>query len=299
MKIGFIGLGKMGQQMVSRLAKAGHEVVVTDVNPTAIATAEQAGATGAADRAELVKALGERPVVWLMIPAGAVQAEVAALLELLPAAGIVVDGGNSDFRQTLERAKETATKQVELVDVGTSGGVMGLAEGFSMMVGGSDAAVAAVQPALETLAQSGGWGHFGPVGSGHFIKMVHNAIEYGLMEAYAEGYRLLHENPEFTKLNLGAIGAVWQHGSVIRSHLNEISAQVLHENPSLEGIDGYVAESGETRWTLELAKQVSIEAPVIQAAFDVRVASEKGQVNFATKLLAAMRNVFGGHQLNK
>jgi len=299
MKIGFIGLGKMGQQMVSRLSQAGHEVMVTDVNQAAVAVAEQAGATGAASRAELVKALGERPVVWLMIPAGAVQAEVAALLELLPGGSVIVDGGNSDFRQTLKRAKEAAAKKVELVDVGTSGGVEGLTEGFSMMVGGADAAVAVVQPALEALAVPDGWAHFGPVGSGHFIKMVHNAIEYGLMESYAEGYRLLRENPEFTKLDLGAVGKVWQHGSVIRSHLNEICSQVLSQNPTLDGIEGYVAESGEARWTLELAKQVSIEAPAIQAAFDVRVASEQGKVNFATKLLAAMRNVFGGHQLNK
>ncbi len=299
MKIGFIGLGKMGQQMVSRLAKAGHEVVVSDVNPEAVTAAEEAGATGAADLSALVQALGEKPVIWLMIPAAAVQQEVAALLELLPAGGIIIDGGNSNFRETLERAKEAEAKGVELVDVGTSGGVEGLADGFSMMVGGSPEAVAAVTPALVALAQPDGWSHFGPTGSGHFIKMVHNAIEYGLMESYAEGYRLLRESPDFKGLDLAAIAAVWQHGSVIRSHLNEISAQILSRNPNLDGIEGYVAESGETRWTLELAKQVSVEMPAVQAAFDVRVASQKGQVNFATKLLAAIRNVFGGHSLNK
>jgi 6-phosphogluconate dehydrogenase len=299
MKIGFIGLGKMGGQMVGRLVAAGHEVVAVDPNSDALTAAVSSGAESAMDRQELVSKLPTPTVVWLMIPAQFVDTEIEALLEVLPSGSIIVDGGNSDFRLTLQRAAKCRDKQITLVDVGTSGGILGAEAGFSMMVGGEKLAVDTLQPALETLAlPRGGWYHFGESGSGHYIKMVHNAIEYGLMESYAEGYRLLNEGP-FKSLDLAAVGELWQKGGIISSLLNGLTAEVLRENPTLDGIDGFVAESGEARWTLETAAGQGIEMPAIKTAFDVRVASQNGEINFATKLLAAMRNKFGGHHLNQ
>ena len=299
MKLGMIGLGKMGEQMVIRLIKAGHEVVVTDLDKDAIERSVSNGAVAAKDRADLVSKLGEKAVVWVMIPAQFVTDEIAALVELLPKDSIIIDGGNSDYRQTVLHTKTTSTRGIELVDVGTSGGVLGLEKGFSMMAGGSNDAIATVTPVLDALAQPSGWAHFGSTGSGHFIKMVHNGIEYGIMEAYAEGYHVIEEMKDFGPLDLAKIADVWQHGSIIASSLNEIAGSVLRENPTLEGIDGYVAESGEARWTIETAKTHEIEVPVIKASLAVRKASARGETNFATKLLAAMRHGFGGHKVNK
>lgn len=299
MKLGLVGLGKMGQQINARVHEAGHEVVVLDPSAEAVAGAVAAGAVAATDRADLVAQLGERPVVWLMIPAQAVVDELAAFLEVLPAGAVVIDGGNSDYRNTRHNAEAAQARSIELVDIGTSGGVHGITDGFSMMVGGSDAAVAQVTPIIEALAQTDGWRHFGSTGAGHFIKMVHNGIEYGVMEAYAEGYRLLNDTDQFADLDLGAIAKVWQHGSIIQSHLNQLAQEVLATNPTLEGVDGVVAESGEARWTLETAEQQQIELPVIKASLDVRAASQQGKISYATKLLAALRNAFGGHSINQ
>jgi 6-phosphogluconate dehydrogenase len=235
-----------------------------------------------------------------MLPSEIVDQELDAWLDLLPKKSIIIDGGNSDYRLTRGRNKKVQDRGSSLIDIGTSGGVWGYQNGFSMMVGGDDeASVKAVSPVLKTLAQpEGAYFHFGPSGSGHYVKMVHNAVEYGMMESLAEGYRMLKEGP-YDKLDLAAAGNVWQHHSVVTSWLNELSQSALAENPELEGISGYVAESGEARWTLETAKELGIPLQSIQAAFDVRLASQKGEANFATKLLAAMRNKFGGHELNK
>ena len=299
MTIGFIGLGKMGQQMVTRLLEAKHEVIVTDLNQSFVDMAVKNGAKAAKDRTEMVKMLGKNVVIWIMIPAQFVQAEVDALVELLPPGSIIIDGGNSNYLETMKRAEQTKAKSIDFVDVGTSGGILGLKNGFSMMVGGDTEAVATIQPLIEALAQPQGWGHFGPTGSGHFVKMVHNGIEYGMMEAYAEGYRILQEGHDFGQLDLAKVGEVWEHGSIIASNLNALTAKVLATNPTLSGIEGVVAQSGEAKWTLDAAAVKGIEAPVIQTALDVRSASENGTVNFATKLLAAMRNAFGGHNINK
>ncbi len=300
MKIGLIGLGKMGLQITTRLLNDGHEVVVMDLAAAAVESAVAQGATAAATREDLVKQLegSETPVVWLMIPSGFVEAEIEAWSRLLPAGSIIVDGGNSDFRQTLKRAAAVQTSGLELVDVGTSGGILGIKDGFSMMVGGSDAAVATVTPVLVSLAQIDGWAHFGPTGTGHYIKMIHNGIEYAAMEAYAEGYRLLKDGSA-KDIDLARVAEVWQHGSIIASGLNGLVAEVLSANPDLTGVSGYVAENGEAGWTLEAAATEGIAMPALQVAVDVRAASQEGTVNFGTKLLAALRNAFGGHPVNK
>jgi 6-phosphogluconate dehydrogenase len=299
MKLGVIGLGKMGKQVVQRLLHDHHEVVVISSKPETLAEAKGWGAETAEDRADLVKKLGKDPVVWIMIPADAVEDTMSQLIDLMPHGGTIVDGGNSDYRETRRRAGLAAERGVTLIDSGTSGGIHGLDNGFSMMVGGDKATVDRLQPVFATLAQPSGWAYFGPAGAGHFTKMVHNAIEYGIMESYAEGFRLLKESGDYPTLDLALASSVWQHGSIIQSSLNDLTGQILRSNPNLDGIDGFVAESGEAKWTLERAKEVGIPTPAIQAAFDVRVASQQGQAHFGTKLLAAMRNAFGGHALNK
>lgn len=294
MKLVFVGLGKMGQQMVQRLSAAGHEIIAHDVNPEAVAVAVQYGAVAGTTREDTLAAAGERPVVWLMIPAQFVDAELDTWLEILPEHSIVIDGGNSDFRLTQERYERSAAKNIHLVDVGTSGGILGAADGFSLMIGGDDEPVAATASLYEALAQPDGWKHLGPSGAGHYIKMVHNAIEYGLMESYAEGYRLLKEGP-YVGLDLGTIGSVWEHGSIVASLLNKLNAEILAKEPELTSNNGIVDESGEAGWSLEVAREHDIWLPAIEAAHTVRVASQAGEVSFATRLLAAQRHAFGGH----
>jgi 6-phosphogluconate dehydrogenase len=301
MKIAIHGLGRMGMQIARKLADSDHAVIAHNRSLEPIKEAESHGAIGADSKQAVLDAFGnERPVIWIMIPADVVDQELHAWLELLPEGSILIDGGNSDYRLTKQRNQLVQSKGHSYIDVGTSGGVWGYQNGFSMMVGGNDTkAVQAIEGVLQTLAApEGAYYHFGESGSGHFVKMVHNAIEYGMMESLAEGYRMLKEGP-YRSIDLAAAGNVWQHHSVITSWLNELSQAALQENPELEGIDGYVAESGEARWTLETAKDINLPMPSIQAAFDVRLASQQGEINFATKLLSAMRNKFGGHQLNK
>ena len=297
MKIGFIGLGKMGGNMTKRIIAAGHQVVALDPNATAQQDAKHAGATVVADRQELISNL-EKQIIWLMIPSQLVDAEIDALLGLVQPGAIIIDGGNSDFRLSQKRAEICKAKDVVFLDVGTSGGILGLENGYAIMVGGDESAVAELSPIFNALAPKDGWSAFGQSGSGHYVKMVHNAIEYGLMEAYAEGYRMLKDGP-IKNIDLAKAGGVWQHGSIIESKLNELTTQALVENPELEGIDGFVKESGEARWALEMAKDNGLDAPAISASFDVRLQSQQGKVNYATKLLAAMRNKFGGHAINK
>lgn len=301
MKIAVQGLGKMGLQIARKLSEDGHEVIAHNRSRGPIDEAVSYGAKPAYTKQEVLEAFdGKQAVVWIMLPAEIVDQHLDEWLELLPKGSIIIDGGNSDFRLTKQRNQRVNAKGMMLFDSGTSGGVWGYQNGFSMMVGGDSAeAFAAVEPAFKSLAKpEGAYHHFGPSGSGHYVKMTHNAIEYGMMESLAEGYRMLKEGP-YDSLDLAAAGEVWQHHSVITSWLNELCRDALKENPTLEGIEGYVAESGEARWTLEVAKDMGITLPAIQTSFDVRLASQKGEVNFATKLLSAMRNKFGGHTLNK
>lgn len=300
MKLAIAGLGRMGKQIARKLAEGGHEVIVHNRSRAPMDEAVGYGAIAADTKQAVAQAFEGGPVMlWLMLPADIVDGELQVWLEFVPKGSIIIDGGNSDFRLTQKRAHRVAAAGSTLLDSGTSGGIWGYERGFSMMIGGDKEAFERVEPAFATLAQpGGGYQHFGKPGSGHYVKMVHNAIEYGMMESLAEGYRMLHEGP-YENLDLAAAGTVWQKNSVITSWLNELSQQAIAENPNLEGIDGYVAESGEARWTLEVAKEHSIPLPAIQAAFDVRLASQQGDTNFATKMLAAQRNKFGGHNLNK
>lgn len=299
MKIIISGLGRMGMQIAKKLVEAGHEVVAHNRSPEPIDQAKEFGAISAYTIKEAVDQFKDQKVaVWLMVPAGVVDGVMDDWLKYLPAGSIVIDGGNSDYRGDANRAEKVASHGSTLLDIGTSGGVWGYQRGFCMMVGGDKLAYQYISPALDVLAApNGAYNHFGRNGAGHYVKMVHNAIEYGMMQSLAEGYRMLKEGP-IEDINLADAGEVWQHSSVITSWLNELSAEALKESPELEGISGVVAESGEARWTLETAKQLGIPMPSIQASFDVRVASQQGETNFSTKLLAAMRNKFGGHDIN-
>jgi 6-phosphogluconate dehydrogenase len=299
MKIAISGLGRMGSQIAQKLAEGGHVVVAHNRSPEPIDEAVTHGAIAAHTKADVVAAFGDQPVVlWIMIPASVIESELDSWLDIIPSGSIIIDGGNSDYRGDQARADKVAAKGSILLDIGTSGGVWGYDNGFSMMVGGDKTAYDTVSGALETLsAPRGGNQHFTTSGSGHYVKMVHNAIEYGMMESLAEGYRMLKEGP-YAGIDLAAAGDVWQQSSVVTSWLNDLTRQALHENPTLEGIEGVVAESGEARWTLETADQLGIPLPAIQASFDVRLASQKGDISITTKLLAAMRNKFGGHNID-
>lgn len=299
MKIAIAGLGRMGSQIAQKLAEGGHQVIAQNRSPEPVTKAAKHGAAPAYKKEDVLKAFAkEQVVLWIMIPAEVVDSELEVWLKLLPGGSLLIDGGNSDYRLTRQRAKMVAERGSTLLDVGTSGGVWGYKNGFSMMVGGDKKSYKLIEPALKTLSNpDGGYQYFGEPGSGHFVKMVHNAIEYGMMESLAEGYRMLKEGP-YKKLDLAAAGSVWQKGSVVNSWLNQLCAEALSENPQLDEIDGVVAESGEARWTLETANDIGLPMPAIQTSFDVRLKSQKGETNFATKLLSAMRNKFGGHNLN-
>ncbi len=299
MKIAISGLGRMGGQIAQKLAEDGHEVIAHNRSREPIDEAVSHGAIAAYEKADVVSTFNGEPVVlWIMIPASVIEAELDDWLTLLPAGSIIIDGGNSDYRGDRARADKVAAAGSVLLDIGTSGGVWGYDNGFSMMVGGDKTAYESLVPALDTLAHPrGGHQFFSTSGSGHYVKMVHNAIEYGMMESLAEGYRMLKEGP-YNDINLASAGDIWQQSSVVTSWLNDLTRQALHENPTLEGIEGVVAESGEARWTLETANELGIPLPAIQASFDVRLASQKGNISLTTKLLAAMRNKFGGHNID-
>lgn len=299
MKIAISGLGRMGEQLARKLAEGGEQVIAHNRSPEPVTAAVAFGAIGAFTKEEVVAAFeGEQVILWLMIPAAVIESELRSWLPLLPKGSIVIDGGNSDYRGDPARAALVAEAGSTLLDIGTSGGVWGAVNGFSMMAGGDKTAYEQLSPALDILAQPrGGHAFFGPSGSGHYVKMVHNAIEYGMMQSLAEGYRMLKEGP-YDNIDLAQAGDVWQQSSVVTSWLNDLTRQALHENPTLDGIEGVVAESGETRWTLETATELGIDLPAIQASFDVRLASQAGDITYATKLLAAMRNKFGGHDIN-
>ncbi len=300
MKIAISGLGRMGSQIARKLYEGGHIVIAHNRSGGLVDEMKDLGMIGAYSKEEVVSYFDNDPVViWLMVPSDVVDSELDIWLTLIPKGSILIDGGNSKWSDTKRRAKKVEENGSVLLDVGTSGGVWGYQNGFSMMVGGDKEAYDTIRSVLEVLEKPEGMhAYFEESGSGHYVKMVHNAIEYGMMESLAEGYRLLKEGP-YKNIDLYKAGDVWQHHSVITSWLNELTRDTLKENPTQEGVEGFVAESGEARWAIEVARDYNIETPAILSSFDVRIASQKGKVNFATKLLASMRNAFGGHKINK
>ncbi|MFQ5399311.1 MAG: phosphogluconate dehydrogenase (NAD(+)-dependent, decarboxylating) [Anaerolineae bacterium] len=300
MEIGMIGLGKMGANMAKRLLQGGHRVVVSDLNKAAVEAAVSAGAVAAESMADLPHKLSAPRAVWVMVPSGKpTEGVITALADILDEGDIVIDGGNSNYKDTMRRGEMLPEKGISLVDVGTSGGVWGLAEGYSMMIGGSDGALAHLRPILETLAPAPdkGWGHVGPSGSGHFVKMIHNGIEYGLMQAYAEGFEILKAK-ELFGLDLHQIAEIWRFGSVVRSWLLDLTAAALKEDQELTDIKPWVADSGEGRWTVFEAVDLDVPAPVITLALQARLVSRE-EDHYAARLLAAMRNQFGGHAIKR
>jgi len=295
-----IGLGRMGANMAQRLMRGGHKVVGYDPAEAARAMLEKNGAATAASLEQMVAKLQTPRAIWLMVPAGEITDNtVNALVPLLAAGDTIIDGGNSNYRDTQRRAAAAALRKIQYVDSGTSGGIWGLAEGYSLMIGGDEAVVERLRPIFETLApaKDQGWGRVGPVGSGHYTKMVHNGIEYGLMQAYAEGFSILQHKNEF-KLDLHQIAEIWRYGSVVRSWLLDLTANALEKNPTLKGIAPYVADSGEGRWTVADAIELGVSAPVITLSLLERLRSRDND-SFSDKLLAAMRNQFGGHEIKK
>lgn len=285
MKLGLVGLGRMGGNMAERLRRGGHEV------ETYARTAPERTSDSLV---ELATRLEQPRVIWLMIPSGdPTENAFRTLLPLLEDGDVVVDGGNSNFRDSMRRATTAREKGVLFLDAGVSGGVWGLEEGYCLMVGGEEAGFRAVEPALATLAPEHGYAHVGPSGSGHFVKMVHNGIEYGLMEAYAEGFELLRGMPDFD-LDLAQVAGLWRQGSVVRSWLLDLLERALEADPGLEGIRGYVEDSGEGRWTIHEAVEAAVPVPVLALALFARFSSRQDE-SFAAKVNAALRQQFGGH----
>ena len=300
MKVAMIGLGRMGANMAQRLMLGGHQVAAFDPKPDARRDLEAKGAETANSLAGLVANLPAPRTLWLMVPAGEItDATLTSLLPLLSANDTVVDGGNSYYKDTLRRSRTFADHNIHYVDCGTSGGVWGLAEGYSMMIGGDEAAVEQLRPVFETLApaRDRGWGRVGPAGAGHFTKMIHNGIEYGMMQAYAEGFSILRHKAEFG-LDLHQVAEIWRHGSVVRSWLLDLTAAALETNPAMTGIAPYVDDSGEGRWTVAEAIDLDVSAPVITLSLLERLRS-RDKDSYSDKLLAAMRNQFGGHAVKK
>ncbi|KAF1717833.1 6-phosphogluconate dehydrogenase (decarboxylating) [Pseudoxanthomonas yeongjuensis] len=300
MELGMIGLGKMGANMAQRLVRGGHRVVGFDPGAEARMRVEQFGAEPVDSLQAMVAALAAPRAVWMMVPAGDITGgTVDALLSLLSAGDTIIDGGNSNYKNTMDRAKAAADKGLHYVDSGTSGGVWGLEQGYSLMIGGDADAVERLRPVFETLApgKDRGWGRVGPAGSGHFTKMIHNGIEYGMMQAYAEGFSILEHKKEFG-LDLHQVAEIWRHGSVVRSWLLDLTAEALGENPTLDGIAPFVPDSGEGRWTVAEAIDLDVPAPVITLSLIERLRSRDAD-SFTDKLLSTMRNGFGGHAVKK
>jgi 6-phosphogluconate dehydrogenase len=298
MELGMVGLGRMGANMVERLVRGRHRLVGYDRDAAAVARVVAAGAEGADSLASLAAKLTRPRAIWIMVPSGApVDETIAALLPHLSKDDILIDGGNSNYKDTQRRAVNLAAQGFPFVDVGTSGGIWGLKEGYAMMVGGEKATVERLRPLLETLApaKDKGWGHVGPSGSGHFVKMVHNGIEYGMMQAYAEGFAILKKKNEFA-LDMHQVSEIWRTGSVVRSWLLDLLSIALKENVEMAGIAPYVSDSGEGRWTVAEAIDLDVPAPVITLSLLQRLTSRDSD-SYADKLLAAMRNQFGGHAI--
>ena len=300
MQLGLIGLGKMGGNMAERLRLSGHQVVGFDFNAEAVARLTASGNVGVPTLEELVQKLEARRAIWIMVPQGdPVDQTIAKLVPLLNPGDILIDGGNSYYKDTMRRHKEVTSKGLHYVDVGTSGGVWGLQEGYSMMAGGDKEPVEYLRPILETLAPAPdkGWGHVGPAGAGHFVKMVHNGIEYGLMQAYAEGFTIMEQKKEMG-LELEQIAEIWRYGSVVRSWLLDLTAGALAKHPTLDGLQAYVPDSGEGRWTVVEAIDLNVSAPVITESLLRRIRSRE-ENNFTDRMLSIMRNQFGGHEMKR
>jgi 6-phosphogluconate dehydrogenase len=297
MQIGFVGLGKMGLNMVTRLIRGGHKVAAFDRSVDATAQAGAAGGQGAASLDALVAALAPPRAVWVMVPAGApTESTVAALGNLLSKGDTIVDGGNTNFHDDVRRANALKAKGIAYIDAGTSGGIWGLQEGYCLMVGGDAAACKRLEPIFLTLAPEHGYLRVGDSGAGHYVKMIHNAIEYGLMQAYAEGFDLMHASDY--KIDLPAVASLWMQGSVVRSWLLELTARALKEDPELSSLKAYVEDSGEGRWTLAEGVERSIPMPALTAALFTRFRSRSDNP-FGERMLAALRNQFGGHAVKK
>ena len=300
MQLGMIGLGKMGANMTERLARAGHDVVGFDLNQESIDRVVAVGARLASLLDDLVARLDGPRAIWIMVPHGRpVDLTIEALQPNLTAGDIVIDGGNSYYKDTLVRAEQCLAASQIMLDVGTSGGIWGLDEGYSMMVGGDEDAVERLRPIFETLAPAPnlGWGRVGPAGAGHYVKMIHNGIEYGLMQAYAEGFAIMQAKKELG-LDLDDIGQIWQHGSVVRSWLLDLIVDALSENPDMDGIAPYVPDSGEGRWTVFESIDLNVSAPIIGLSLMRRIGS-RDEVEYGDRLLSAMRNQFGGHAIKR
>jgi 6-phosphogluconate dehydrogenase len=294
MKLGMIGLGKMGGNMTERLMRDGHEVVVYDRTPETVQKYVGLGSEGADSPASMVSKLRSPRVVWIMVPAGKpVDDTIASLLPGMSKGDVIIDGGNSNFHDTMRRGAELSQKGIEFVDSGTSGGIWGLTNGYCLMIGGSDAAFRLCEPIFKTLAPENGYAHMGPTGSGHYVKMIHNGVEYGMLQAYAEGYEILHASKDF-KLDLHRIASVWNNGSVVRSWINELAERAFEKDTNLDALKGFVADSGEGRWTVQEAVDLDVPAPVITLSLLMRLRSRQDD-SFSAKVIAALRNEFGGH----
>ena len=298
MQLGMIGLGKMGGNMTERLTRDGHKVVVYDRNAENIARYAEKGAEGAKDAADIVARLDAPRVVWIMVPAGnPVDETIAALLPGMSKGDVIIDGGNSNFHDSMRRGAELREQGIEFVDSGTSGGIWGLENGYCLMIGGSDDAFRLCEPIFKSLAPPDGYAHMGPSGAGHYVKMIHNGIEYGMLQAYAEGYEILHASKDF-KLDLHRIAGVWNHGSVVRSWINELAERAFEKDTDLSALKGFVADSGEGRWTVQEAIDLDVPAPVITLSLLARLRSRQ-EDSFSAKVIAALRNEFGGHAVQK
>ena len=294
MQLAMIGLGRMGGNMVQRLLQGGHQVVVFDRSAEAVKAHVGMGATAAKDLADVCGRLTAPRVVWVMVPAGApVESTIDALAPALSKGDIIIDGGNSNFKDSMRRAAGLKERGLEFIDAGTSGGIWGLTVGYCLMIGASREAFSRCEPIFRTLAPPDGYAHVGPPGSGHYVKMIHNGIEYGMLQAYAEGYEIIHASKDF-KLDLKQISSVWNRGSVVRSWLNELAERAFAKDAELSALKGYVEDSGEGRWTVQEAMDLDVPAPVITLSLLARFRSRQPD-SFGAKVIAALRNEFGGH----
>lgn len=300
MELAMVGLGKMGLNMATRLVRGGHRVVGFARTAATVQEAVDLGAEGAHSLEEVVSKLHSPRIVWVMVPAGkATDDTIDQLSTLLSNGDMIIDGGNSNYKDDARHAALLEPKGIDFVDCGTSGGIWGLTEGYSLMIGGKPEAVKKLQPVFETLAPATdkGWGHVGPHGAGHYVKMIHNGIEYGMMQAFAEGFSILKSKEEFG-LDLAQVSKIWQHGSVVRSWLLDLAVRALEDDPKLTDIKPWVADSGEGRWTVFESIDLDVPAPVITLALQMRFASRDAE-NYTARMLAALRNQFGGHAIKK
>ena len=299
MRLAMIGLGRMGGNMSERLMKGGHEVVVYARKAEEVQRYVSKGATGASSPTDITSKLKAPRIVWIMVPAGKpVEETIASLLPGLAEGDVIIDGGNSNYHDSMRRAGELQTKGIHFIDSGTSGGIWGLANGYCLMIGASHEAFKLCEPIFKTLAPADGYAHTGPPGAGHYVKMVHNGIEYGMLQAYAEGYEILHASKDFNGLDLHKIAAVWNRGSVVRSWLNELAEMAFEKDADLSNLRGYVEDSGEGRWTVQEAIDLDVPAPVITLSLLMRLRSRQAD-SFSAKVIAALRNEFGGHAVKK